>query len=84
MMPNLFAELTPMPTNPVRAGVLLPETSQADGEELAALFAGVLATMMPVQAAADELPEQALLELPQQDLAVPEQHCGAGRTYRSS
>lgn len=73
MMSNLFAELTPMPTNPVRAGVLLPETSQADGEELAALFAGVLATMMPVQAAADELPEQALLELPQQDLAVPEQ-----------
>lgn len=72
-MSNLFAALTPMPTNPVRAGVLLPETSQADGEELAALFAGVLATMMPSQAASDELPEQALLDLPQSDVELPAQ-----------
>lgn len=68
-MSNVFAALTPMPTTPVRAGVLLPETSQADGEALAALFAGVLATMMPDQVSTDQLPEQ----LPEQALlALPE------------
>lgn len=76
-MSNLLAALTPMPTNSVRTGLLLPETSQAEGEELAALFAGVLATMMPAQIVADELPEQALPEqalpeLMQRDEALPE------------
>ena len=69
MMSNLFAALTPMPTTPIRSGVLMPETSQADGEELAAIFAGVLATMMPDQVSSEQLSEQ----LPEQELlALPE------------
>ncbi|MDZ4299251.1 MAG: flagellar hook-length control protein FliK [Moraxellaceae bacterium] len=64
-MSNLFAALTPMPTSPVRSAILLPETSaQPEEADLAALFAGVLATMMPVEALPDELPDDLPKQMP--------------------
>ncbi|MDP1539693.1 MAG: flagellar hook-length control protein FliK [Moraxellaceae bacterium] len=64
-MSNVFATLTPMPASPVRSAVLLPETSaQPEEADLAALFAGVLATMMPVEALPDELPDELSQQMP--------------------
>jgi flagellar hook-length control protein FliK len=64
-MSNVFASLIPMPASSVRSSALMPEPERkADEADLAAIFAGVLATMMPVDALPDELPDELPTQMP--------------------